>query len=114
MIPIEIDFTRDITASSAPTIESDKKAFSFFFSLLEGRREKDVAIGERKKVFAPYLKPFFPSISFSAFSFEERKKLSKEDRLRNSYRSFLLFLAKENKDLQSLFDAVRYRVTYLS
>ncbi|MCI7132328.1 MAG: hypothetical protein MSA42_01150 [Mollicutes bacterium] len=114
MIPIEIDFTREITASSAPTIESDKKAFSFFFSLFEGRREKDVAIGERKKVFAPYLKPFFPSIGFSAFSFEERKKLSKEDRLRNSYRSFLLFLAKENKDLQSLFDSVRYRVTYLS
>ena len=73
MIPIEIDFTREITASSAPTIESDKKAFSFFFSLLEGRREKDVAIGERNKIFAPYLKPFFPSIGFSAFSFEERK-----------------------------------------
>lgn len=113
MIPIEIDFTKEITASSSSTIESDKKAFSFF-SLLEGRREKEAAIGERKKVFAPYLKPFFPSIGFSAFSFEERKKLSKEDRLRNSYRSFLLFLAKENKDLQNLFDSIRYRVTYLS
>ncbi len=110
----EIDFTAEIAASKPLTIESDKNVFSFFFSLFSGKKEKKAAIEDRKKVFGPYLKPFFSSIGFTAFTQEEIDSLSKAERLNKSYRCFLLFRAEENADRQSLFDSIRYRITYLS
>lgn len=110
---MEIDFTKEILASSPSFPEDEEKALSFFFALFSGKKDGDESREKCKKVFAPYLKPRFPSIGFTPFPKQEWGERKPGERLRKSYLSFLRFLGSENTDIQRLFLSIRNRITYL-
>lgn len=105
----ETDFTSAIGKAGE---KDDEALFAFYFSLRNKNRKED-PLPTRKKVFAPYLKPFFPSIGFTPYTEAERQGKRPKELLRESYYSFCGFVHSRYLDIPSLFASVRLLLTYL-